>query len=176
MPMKNIHNNIQINISNDQNLNIPNEDILRAAIEIVLNHHKIDTAILDIQIVDNKQMQETNNEYRDINKPTNILSFPFEQPCDELAKQAIEYGFINLDDIDAFDYKKFLGDLVIAPQVLEKEAKEQNKKLDNHWAHIAVHGTLHLLGYDHIEDAEAEEMELLEVKLLSILNIENPYV
>ena len=83
------------------------------------------------------------------------ISFPFEVP-DEIE--------LNL-----------LGDLVICASVLEREALEQNKPLHNHWAHIVIHGTLHLLGYDHIDDAEAEEMEAKEIELLQTLSIPNPY-
>jgi probable rRNA maturation factor len=68
-----------------------------------------------------------------------------------------------------------LGDLVICASVLEREAKAQNKPLHNHWAHIVIHGTLHLLGYDHIDDADALEMESKEIELLQTLSIPNPY-
>jgi probable rRNA maturation factor len=68
-----------------------------------------------------------------------------------------------------------LGDLVICASVVEKEAQDQHKALPHHWAHLTVHGILHLLGYDHIDDAEAEIMEGLEVKILATLGINNPY-
>ena len=69
-----------------------------------------------------------------------------------------------------------LGDLVICAPVLEKEALDQNKALQDHWAHIVIHGVLHLLGYDHIEDDEAELMETKEITILSHLGIKNPYI
>ena len=69
-----------------------------------------------------------------------------------------------------------LGDLVICRQVMEREAKEQQISLASHWAHLAVHGTLHLLGYDHIEEAEAEEMEGLETQIMQKLGFEDPYL
>ena len=69
----------------------------------------------------------------------------------------------------------FLGDIIIAPEIIIKEAQEQQKEILNHWCHITIHGFLHLLGYDHIEENEAEEMEGLEIKILKELKIENPY-
>lgn len=101
-------------------------------------------AELTIRIVDEQESHELNHEYRGKDKPTNVLSFPFEVPPG-----------MEMD---------LLGDLIICRQVVEKEAVEQNKPLLAHWAHMVVHGSLHLLGYDHIEDDEAEEMESLETE------------
>ncbi|MBA1848541.1 rRNA maturation RNase YbeY, partial [Escherichia coli] len=69
-----------------------------------------------------------------------------------------------------------LGDLVICRQVVEKEAQEQGKPLEAHWAHMVVHGSLHLLGYDHIEDDEADEMEAIETEIMLALGYEDPYI
>lgn len=110
---------------------------------------------LTIRIVDEIESSQLNETYRHKKGATNILSFPFDVP------EGVE---LNL-----------LGDLVICAPVLEREAIEQNKPLHNHWAHIVIHGTLHLLGYDHIDDAEAEEMESKEIELLQALSIPNPY-
>lgn len=110
---------------------------------------------LTIRIVDEMESEQLNETYRHKKGSTNILSFPFEVP------EGME---LNL-----------LGDLVICAPVLEREAQEQNKSLHNHWAHIVIHGTLHLLGYDHIEDEEAQEMEAKEIELLQTLSIPNPY-
>lgn len=110
---------------------------------------------LTVRVVDIKESQQLNLQYRQKDKPTNVLSFPFEVP------DGIE---LNL-----------LGDLVICADVVAKEATEQNKSLYNHWAHLVIHGCLHLLGYDHIEEEEATEMESLEIELLSTLGIDNPY-
>ena len=110
---------------------------------------------LTIRLVNLAESQQLNNQYRKINKPTNVLSFPFEVP------DGIE---LNL-----------LGDLVVCVQIVEQEAKEQGKALFDHWAHMIIHGCLHLLGYDHINDADADEMEALEVKILAQLSINNPY-
>ncbi len=114
-----------------------------------------DIAELTIRIVDNDESQELNSTYRGKDKPTNVLSFPFEAPPE-----------ITLP---------LLGDLIVASDVVAAEAIEQNKSLKSHWAHMVVHGCLHLLGYDHIEDDEAIEMESLETKLLKNLGFENPY-
>lgn len=108
-----------------------------------------------IRIVDENESAQLNETYRHKIGATNILSFPFDVP---------EGVDLNL-----------LGDLVICAPVLEREALEQHKPLMNHWAHIVIHGTLHLLGYDHIEDADAEEMEAKEIALLQTLSIPNPY-
>ncbi|BAJ03366.1 rRNA maturation RNase YbeY [Shewanella violacea] len=112
-------------------------------------------AELTIRIVDKAESQTLNSSYRGKDKPTNVLSFPFEAP----------------PEIDI----PLLGDLVICAPVVEFEAKQQNKSLKAHWAHMVVHGCLHLLGYDHIQDAEAEEMESLETQLIEKLGFNNPY-
>lgn len=109
-----------------------------------------------IRIVDEEESHALNSEYRGKDKPTNVLSFPFEAPMD------LEVPL--------------LGDLVICKQVVSKEAKEQQKPLLHHWAHLTIHGILHLRGYDHINDDEAEEMEALEVELLASLDIPDPYL
>ncbi|SET55962.1 rRNA maturation RNase YbeY [Thalassotalea agarivorans] len=110
---------------------------------------------LTIRIVDVAESQQLNSQYRGKDKPTNVLSFPFEVP-----------DGIELD---------LLGDLIICADVVSQEAKQQNKSLNAHWAHMVVHGCLHLLGFDHIEDAEAEEMEALEIDILAKLGFNNPY-
>ncbi|MDE1346579.1 rRNA maturation RNase YbeY [Vibrio aestuarianus] len=113
-------------------------------------------AEVTIRVVDIQESQQLNREYRGKDKPTNVLSFPFEAPP----------GM----EID------LLGDLVICRQMVEQEAQEQNKPLMAHWAHMVVHGSLHLLGYDHIEDDEAEEMESLETEIMLDMGFEDPYI
>ena len=112
-------------------------------------------AEVTIRLVDAAESQALNLTYRGKDKPTNVLSFPFECP------PGIELPL--------------LGDLVICRQVVEQEAHEQSKPLMAHWAHMVVHGSLHLLGYDHIEDDEAEEMEALEIEFMQTLGFANPY-
>ncbi len=116
---------------------------------------KYDNTELTIRLVEINESQQLNAQYRHKNKPTNVLSFPFEIPT------GIE---LNL-----------LGDLVICADIVESEAKEQNKALEAHWAHMVVHGCLHLLGYDHINDNDAEQMETLEIDILTKLGFNNPY-
>jgi probable rRNA maturation factor len=112
-----------------------------------------------IRIVDEPESAQLNKEYRGNDKPTNVLSFPSNLPA-ELLAQLPEHP---------------MGDLVICALVVEKEAQTQQKELKSHWAHMVIHGTLHLAGYDHQVDAEAEIMESLEIQILSTLNIEDPY-
>jgi probable rRNA maturation factor len=117
-------------------------------------------AEMTVRIVSPDESQELNREYREIDKPTNVLSFEFEQPP----------GLVDIGE-----ELPYLGDLVICADVVRKEAGEQNKSLESHWAHMIVHGSLHLQGYDHIDETEAEEMEALEIEILNSLGYDNPY-
>ncbi|TDQ58005.1 putative rRNA maturation factor [Mesocricetibacter intestinalis] len=110
---------------------------------------------ITVRIVDEEESHELNLTYRGKDRPTNVLSFPFECP---------EQVTLPL-----------LGDLVICRQVVEREAAEQHKSAEAHWAHMIVHGCLHLLGYDHIEEDEAEEMESLETQIMLSLGFSDPY-
>lgn len=116
----------------------------------------IDEALeVTIRLVDNAEITGLNKDYRGKDAPTNVLSFPCEWDLPETPR--------------------LLGDIVIAVEVVNQEAKAQKKKIEAHWAHITIHGLLHLLGYDHIEDEEAEEMETLECQILATLGFPNPY-
>ena len=117
---------------------------------------KSDEVEMTVRIVDEAESHALNLNYRGKDRPTNVLSFPFECP----------------DEVEL----PLLGDLVICRQVVEREAQEQDKPLMAHWAHMVVHGSLHLLGYDHIEDAEAEEMESLETQIMTGLGFADPYL
>ena len=110
---------------------------------------------LTVRIVDKEEIQTLNKTYRHKDKPTNVLSFPFESPPE-----------VELP---------LLGDLVICHDVVLEEAQQQNKTVKEHWAHMIIHGVLHLKGYDHIDDSEAETMEALEVQILNQLGFSDPY-
>jgi probable rRNA maturation factor len=109
-----------------------------------------------IRIVDAVEGQSLNLQYRGRDYATNVLSFPADLPPG-----------LNLP---------LIGDLVICAPVVAREAAEQGKKPADHWAHLTIHGTLHLLGYDHIDEAEAEAMEGLETRVLAGLGIADPYL
>jgi probable rRNA maturation factor len=111
---------------------------------------------LTIRVVDEAESTELNRRFRGKDAPTNVLSFPFEPP-----PGVPETGL--------------LGDLVICAPVVEREAREQGKGTEAHWAHMVVHGILHLLGYDHQADAQAAEMEDLETRILAELGFPPPY-
>ncbi|WDD97747.1 rRNA maturation RNase YbeY [Thalassomonas actiniarum] len=132
----------------------PQQAEFQAWVEHILGRFKKDFE-LTIRVVDSSESRQLNHQYRGKDKPTNVLSFPFEVP------EGIE---LNL-----------LGDLVICSDVVRTEANEQNKTLTAHWAHMVTHGCLHLLGYDHINDNEAIEMESLETEILAELGFNNPY-
>lgn len=116
---------------------------------------RVGDAALCIRIVDEDEITELNNQYRHKNKATNVLSFPMEME-DEVGRQ-------------------WLGDVVICASVVNREAFEQDKSREAHWAHMVVHGVLHLLGFDHILDQEALIMENLETQILNSLAYPAPY-
>jgi len=143
--------------------NLPNEADIQRWVEAALEGRKEDADVC-IRIVDNDESQALNLEYRGKDKPTNVLSFPFEVPA-----ELIEMG-VDLEGMDAT-----LGDLIVCAPVVAAEASEQKKTLDAHWAHMVVHGCLHLLGFDHIKDDEADIMEALERDILAELGFDDPY-
>ncbi len=112
-------------------------------------------AELAIRIVDADEGRALNRDYRDKDYATNVLSFPVELP------PGVQSPLI--------------GDLAICAPVVQREAAEQGKPPRNHWAHLTVHGVLHLLGYDHIDERDAETMEALEIRVLADLGIPDPY-
>lgn len=110
---------------------------------------------MTLRIVDNEEGKELNETYRHKTGPTNVLAFPYDIP-EEVGSDLI-------------------GDIVICAPVVKREAEEQQKPLLSHWAHLTVHGTLHLLGYDHVDTQDALVMEALEIQILSTLGFPNPY-
>ncbi|OSN06151.1 rRNA maturation RNase YbeY [Lonsdalea britannica] len=134
---------------------LPSEAHFQRWLDAVLPQFQAESEVT-IRIVDEAESHELNHTYRGKDKPTNVLSFPFEAPPE-----------VELP---------LLGDLIICRQVVEQEAAEQEKTQEEHWAHMVVHGCLHLLGYDHIEDSEAEEMESLETEIMQGMGFADPYL
>jgi len=148
--------NYQIDIEiNSKSTLIPSQEKCESWITAALKNQQLNNAEVSIYVVDEDESQELNSQYRGKEKPTNILSFPADIPK--------EVGV------------PLLGDLVICAPVVEQEAQEQQKSLDAHWAHMLVHGSLHLLGFDHIDDSDAEEMEALETSIVISLGFPAPY-
>lgn len=144
---------------------IPTLDNVQLWLDTVLLHQDLTQQEITVRIVDVEESQALNSEFRGKDSPTNVLSFPFEMP--DIVLQS--------DDNELDEMPVFLGDLVICSQVVEAEAKQQNKQNLDHWAHMIIHGCLHLLGFDHIEEAEANEMEAIEIAILKQLSIDDPY-
>lgn len=118
---------------------------------------------ISFALVDDAFIQQLNNRYRNKDKPTNVLSFPIHDHLRERPK-LLRGGPVLA-----------LGDVVLAFETIAREADEQKKPIDAHLRHMVAHGLLHLLGYDHESDADATEMEALEVKILKTLGVRNPY-
>lgn len=120
---------------------------------------------LSFLFTDDARIQILNRKFRSKNSPTNVLSFPDTELSED-----------TLSDAVRFQEPLTLGDVVFAEETINREAREQNKDLKSHLAHLTVHGILHLAGYDHIDDDDAGEMESLEIQILEELNIANPYL
>lgn len=146
---------LDLQVACEETTGLPPEAQFQKWLDAVIPQFQEESEVT-IRLVDDAESHELNLTYRGKDKSTNVLSFPFEAPPG-----------IALP---------LLGDLIICRQVVELEAKEQEKPLDAHWAHMVIHGSLHLLGYDHIEDQEAEEMESLETEIMLALGYADPYI
>lgn len=133
---------------------VPGEERLRAWVIAALQQQEVDREIT-IRIVNQPESQSLNAQYRDQDKPTNVLSFPADLPA------GVDHPW--------------LGDLVICAPLVECEATEQGKEVQEHWAHLVIHGVLHLLGHDHQQADEAKAMEALETTILASLGYPDPY-
>lgn len=146
---------LDLQIACEDPAGLPDEAQFQTWLDAVIPQFQEESEVT-IRIVDDAESHELNLTYRGKDKSTNVLSFPFEAP------PGIELPL--------------LGDLIICRQVVEREAREQDKPLHAHWAHMVIHGSLHLLGYDHIEDDEAEEMEGIETEIMLALGFADPYI
>jgi probable rRNA maturation factor len=138
------------------------EAVIQRAIDAAAQIAEADAADAEIAVMltDDAGIRTLNNNWRGIDKPTNVLSFPALQPT----------GPVGEDDPP-----RMLGDIAIAYQTMRREADEAQKPFAHHLSHLTVHGFLHLIGYDHESDEEAEEMEALETEILAQLGIPDPY-
>ena len=140
----------KINIQNlPEKKTLPTRAQMRAWARIALKNWPTDTE-LTLRLVNEEEIQTLNKSFRKKNTPTNVLSFPMEEP----------------------DY---LGDIALCEKVITREAKEQKKKIIAHWAHMVIHSVLHLQGYDHMKTKDAQKMEALEIALLDQLKFPSPY-
>jgi len=139
---------INIQLADDSE-SIPSAALLKKWCSATLTQQKIKKAEICIRVVNKKESAALNKTWRNKKGATNVLSFPIKSPM--------------------------LGDLVICAPLVKEEAKEQVKTTKAHWAHMVVHGTLHLLGFDHIKNKDAIKMETLEIKILCQLGFDNPY-
>lgn len=146
---------LDLQIASSSEEDLPSSELFLSWLTAAISPFQSDAEVT-IRIVDQEESQQLNCQYRNKDKPTNVLSFPFEVP------EGIE---LNL-----------LGDLVICRQVVEREALEQETPILAHWAHMVVHGSLHLLGYDHIEEDEAVEMETIETGIMLKMGFQDPYL
>ena len=133
------------------------ETWIRAAFDAtgIAVHGPVDVAVL---VADGETVRQMNHDYRGKDKPTNVLSFPVGDLAGLPGDAAIP-----------------LGDIVLCPAVIAREASEQGKVENDHWAHLCVHGALHLAGFDHVTEEDAAEMEALEVQILAKMGISDPY-
>ena len=145
-PARRLDLTVQLVCADELRKQIPDRKLLRKWAKAVYG----DAATVTMRFVDDDESQHLNDTYRGKNKPTNVLSFPYED-------------------------EPLMGDIVFCPSVIVREAQAQGKTITAHMAHLVVHGMLHLMGYDHLNDRDAKEMESLETEILADLGFANPY-
>lgn len=144
------------------------QQVMEKVFNYVSQHEEMDfldgnrPVIINLSLSSDEHIHKLNQEFRGIDKPTNVLSFA------------------RIDDEDFIEEAELfneieLGDIIIALETMQREAKEKKISLHDHYCHLLTHGLLHLLGFDHMEDADAEYMESTEINILQQLNIKNPY-
>ena len=148
---------MKVNLISSDDYNLPRSllESLEQVFILVSNSEGLKDANINLSFISSKEMQSLNKQYRGFDKDTNVLSF-------------------ENQDISR-EHTKNIGDIAICYPYVVDEAKKENKELDNHITHMFIHGTLHILGYDHENESEANNMELKEIELLSKFNIINPY-
>jgi probable rRNA maturation factor len=156
MKAKNKTSSLSINVQvATTRKHLPPAALLKKWCTVVLQQQKVPCAEVCIRIVDGRESAALNKRYRNKSGATNVLSFPAQLPTDVQSTG--------------------IGDLVICAPVVERESAAQGKTARAHWAHMVVHGTLHLLGHDHTKRQDASKMEAVEIKILGQLGFDNPY-
>lgn len=149
---------------------IPSNLELKTWVEAAIQGNRTDHDFsIVIRFVNEEEGRTLNQAYRYKKYATNVLSFPFEEP--EFITEIPELNEALSQHLE----QQHLGDIVLCEQVVITEATEQNKVLKQHWAHLIIHGALHLQGYDHLNDQEANLMESLEINIMANLGFDNPY-
>lgn len=162
---------LTVDVSISEELGLADEDVPEPNILqswAAASYLKKSPAVASILVASTEEIQQLNKQYRNKDKATNVLSFPMDVSMDlsmvELTLESPDEAKLNL-----------LGDIALCAAVIKKEAALQGKTESAHWAHMVVHGMLHLQSYDHVKDDEAEIMEKLEVSILNQLGFDNPY-
>lgn len=138
---------------------VPDEDTIRLWVQRALDSGSETQQVeVSVRIVEEDEMRRLNRDFRDSDRPTNVLAFP-----------SGDVGALPVDEAMP------LGDVVICAAVVAGEASEQGKAVGDHWAHMLVHGTLHLLGLDHVAADDAARMEALETRILAAAGVADPY-
>lgn len=169
MTLHNVHVDLVVNHDSWESAGIELDDFAEAVIGVAISMAalppELDNRDIEVCVVltDDAEIHTLNRDYRGMDKATNVLSFA------NLDSDSVEH------ELAPEDMPFALGDVIIAWETMQREALEQHKKFEDHLRHMLIHGTLHLLGYDHMDDAEAQEMESLEIKILETMNVENPY-
>jgi len=163
---------IELDVQNPyEYISIPKHDALQQWVESAIQGENSTRHLsVVIRFVNEEEGKTLNRAYRHKKYATNVLSFPFEEP--EFTSEISELN----ETLSQHLQQQHLGDIVLCKKVVQAEAQQQNKTLKQHWAHLIVHGVLHLQGYDHLNDEEANLMEALEIKILHSLGFDNPYV
>lgn len=146
--------NLHVDIQKACDEPVPEEEDISSWIEAALQRER-EQAEVSVRLVGEEEMARLNHHYRGKAGSTNVLSFPTDLP------ESVPHPL--------------LGDIVVCAAVVEREAQQQHKSFHDHWAHMFIHGSLHLLGYDHIETADAQSMESLETSIMKTLGYPDPY-
>ncbi|MCY4356830.1 MAG: rRNA maturation RNase YbeY [Gammaproteobacteria bacterium] len=140
---------------------LPGESLCQSWLKATLNYLQLEGDFsVSLQFLPRSEAQALNRQYRGKSSATNVLSFPAQLPTAVLENLEIQP----------------LGDIAVCPELVESEAVAQNKSLESHWAHILIHGMLHLLGHDHVQESAATAMETIEIGVLKKFGIANPYL